>query len=345
LRTKIINITQFYKFLIIGAILISLFSCNNEDISEITVIEVTHDGLPSVILKGDTFTFQVKANNSTDVTVESYFKVDGITIDGNAFATSTEPKEYLVQAFYKDLESELIIIEGSDGYPKNVLIEDYTGTWCGNCPRVSYAIDQVKQQTNRVVPVAIHISDSYTFDGAIAVNDEFGVNSYPYARLNRIYKWTAEEQDHISEAINQTGLAQLGVAITSTLLGNELDVTAKVKFKEDFNNPLKLVVYLTENGLIHDQENYTTYFGGAAILENFEHNEVLRAIFTHHLGDVIPESETIQDNIFTKQLQESIPISIENSDNLHLIVFVVDAITNEVINVRASAIGEIQDFE
>ena len=339
------NKSQFFKYFIFGLILVSLYSCNTDDITEITAIEITHDGQPQVILKGDSFIFQVKANNSTDVTAESTFKVDDFPIDGHTFTTSDEPKEYMVQAFYNDIVSEPITVITSDGYPKNVLIEDYTGTWCGNCPRVSYAIEQVKNQTDRVVSVAIHISDSYTFDGAITVNDEFGIASYPNARLNRIHKWTAPEPDNIAEAVNFTGLAPLGVAISSTLVGNTISISNRVEFAETITEPLKLVVYLVENSLIQDQENYTNYFGGDAILVNFEHNDVLRAIYTNHLGNTIPADQAVEDTIYLLQLNENLSISIENLANLHLVAFVVNADTNEVINVREAVIGETQEFE
>ncbi len=339
------NISQFYKFLISGIVIVSMFSCNTEDIMEITAIEITHDGQPQVILKGDSFVFQVKANNSTVVTSESFFKVDGVVIEGNVFVTDINPKEYTVQAFYNNIESEPISVFGSDGYKKNVLIEDYTGTWCGNCPRVSYAIEQVKEQTDRVVSVAIHISDSYSFDGAITVNDEFGIASYPNARLNRIHKWTAPEPDNIAEAVNFTGLAPLGVAISSTLVGNTISISNQVEFAETITEPIKLVVYLVESGLIQDQENYTNYFGGDAVLVDFEHNDVLRAIYTNHLGNTIPVDQAVENTIYLLQLNENLPTSIQDSANLHLVTFVVNADTNEVINVREAAIGEVQNFE
>jgi hypothetical protein len=51
-------------------------------------------------------------------------------------------------------------------FQKQVLIEDYTGTWCGNCARVAYAIERTKEASDRVVSVAIHHgNDPYDFDG------------------------------------------------------------------------------------------------------------------------------------------------------------------------------------
>ena len=51
-------------------------------------------------------------------------------------------------------------------FTKRVLIEDYTGTWCGNCTRVALAIERVLAKTDRAEIVAIHNGDDpYHFDG------------------------------------------------------------------------------------------------------------------------------------------------------------------------------------
>ncbi|MGK4569344.1 hypothetical protein [Flavobacterium sp. 3HN19-14] len=69
------------------------------------------------------------------------------------------------------IREDVIIDETPDApavsgqFQKRVLIEDYTGTWCGNCTRVAYGIDQAKAISDRVVSVAIHSGDDpYDFE-------------------------------------------------------------------------------------------------------------------------------------------------------------------------------------
>ena len=73
-------------------------------------------------------------------------------------------------------------------FKKRVLIEDYTGTWCGNCTRVSYAIEQVKAQNDKVVTVAIHNGhDPFHFAGIAPLKNLILPNSLlalPVSRLN-----------------------------------------------------------------------------------------------------------------------------------------------------------------
>ena len=65
-------------------------------------------------------------------------------------------------------------------FKKRVLIEDYTGTWCGNCTRVAHAIDEVKAQSDKVVTVAIHNgNDPYHFDGIAPLKNLILPESFP----------------------------------------------------------------------------------------------------------------------------------------------------------------------
>ena len=49
-------------------------------------------------------------------------------------------------------------------FQKNVLIEDYTGTWCQYCPRVAYGIQLVEAANIKAFPVAIHRGGGSAYD-------------------------------------------------------------------------------------------------------------------------------------------------------------------------------------
>lgn len=232
-------------------------------------------------------------------------------------------------------------------FKKRVLIEDYTGTWCGNCTRVSYAIEQVKEETENVVSVAIHNgNDPYDFEGIEPLQNLISPNNalaLPVSRLNRTIVWTFPETSNIQQAVNLTGKnSGLGLAITSSLVGTTINLDVNVKFAQDYSN-LKLVVYLLEDGLIYEQTNYTIYYDGLDHIPNFVHNHVLRESMTDILGDAITES-TLNGNTVTKSFSFSVPSNIENSANISFAAFVVGS-DNKTINARASHINENQDFE
>jgi len=347
----------YFIFIIFTTIIgLSLLSCNNEDITVVTAIELTHTQ-PTTIVGGGTFDFQVNANNSTDVTPLATIKVDGEALDAHSFTTGIIAKTYEVQAFYQGVESPKVFVNTttpSDDviFTKNALIEDYTGTWCGWCPRVAYAIQQAKEQSDQVVAVAIHSNsstvDPFSFEDSELLKTEFGVEGLPEGRINRIHTWTSPEPENIDEVINHTGMSSIGIAINSTLESGTINATVNVKFSASITTDLKLVVYLLESGMHYDQTNYTAdYFsdGYQNPLPDFEHEDVLRAVYTNHFGEVIPSSETTAWNTYTLDLSKSLPSTIENTEHLTLVAFVVHADTNEVINVRENTVGEDQAFQ
>lgn len=231
-------------------------------------------------------------------------------------------------------------------FKKRVLIEDYTGTWCGNCMRVAYAIDQVLEQTDKAVTVGIHNgNDPYNFVGVeplASLVAPGGPLELPVSRLNRTTVWTYPEPTNIQQALDLTGNnTTLGIAMNSTVSAGNINLNVDLKFLQDYSN-LKLVVYLLEDHLIHDQHNYTSYFGAQNPIPNYEHNHVLRVAMTDILGDAIIGT-TIGTTI-TKNFMIPIPSTISNPNNISFVAFVVGA-DNGAINARASKANENQVFE
>jgi len=232
-------------------------------------------------------------------------------------------------------------------FKKRVLIEDYTGTWCGNCTRVSYAIEQVKEETDNVVSVGIHNgNDPYHFEGIEPLKNLISPNNalaLPVSRLNRTVIWTFPETSNIQQAVDLTGKnIGLGLAMNSSLVDNTINLDVNVKFAQDYSN-LKLVVYLLEDGLVYEQTNYTIYYNGEDHIADFVHNHVLRESMTNILGNSITEATTTGSTV-TKSFSIPVPASIENTANISFAAFIVGS-DNKSINARASHINETQEFE
>ena len=79
------------------------------------------------------------------------------------------------------------------------MVEDYTGTWCGWCPRVSYAIELLEKETNDAVIVAAHQGDPMQFSQISALMSAFNVNSFPTAIINREQKWTSPQPNNVAQ--------------------------------------------------------------------------------------------------------------------------------------------------
>jgi Outer membrane protein Omp28 len=246
----------------------------------------------------------------------------------------------------------------SGQFQKRVLIEDYTGAWCGNCARVAFAVDTVFTiPNNKAVTIAIHSGannpsnlntyDPYNFaDIAPLKNLILPTSSslaLPQARLNRTIIWTYPEPKNIPQVKNLTSNnCGLGLAMNSTVSGGNINLDVNVKFVQNYTN-IKLVVYVLESHLIFRQANYTNHFGAINPILNYENNHVLRTSLTNVLGDPFT-GNTVFGQTITKNFSLAVPSNIANAANLNFVAFVVDA-NNNVVNVRASDANENQIFE
>jgi thiol-disulfide isomerase/thioredoxin len=343
------------KIFLIGLFtsILSLISCSGDDEGESSAnsITVTAD-VTSTSYVNDPITFLTMTDGGRNVTSNSTYYVNGTAITGNVY-TPTSTGTLNIYATYVSgsttLTSPTIIINiaQSIAFNKKVLIEDFTGTWCGYCPRVSYAIEQVNARTTDAVIVAIHRgNDPYNFAGATDLENQIGLSGYPTAMLNRNIDWAYPETstNSINQAVNLTTGTnpRLGIALETTTTGNTGTVKVNVKFGKDFSN-LKLVVYAVENDLIYNQTNYTSYYGGVSTISNFDHDHVLRAVLTTSiLGENITGSTNYNDD-FTKTFIYAIPTNV-NTANVKYIAVVVDS-SKRAVNSREAGSNETQTFE
>ncbi len=317
----------------------------------LTSISITSN--PTSIDAGGVLNFVCLGNNGSSVTATSTFYVNGTAITGSSFTTTTAGTLDIFATHVNSLGETLtsptiqVVVNNVINFNKRVLIEDFTGTWCQFCPRVSYAIELVHAQTSDVVVTAIHRgSDPYNFTGATALENQIGLSGYPTAMLNRNTEWNYPETStaSVSQAVNLTSGVnpKLGVAMETTTSGNTSTVNVKVKFGKNFSN-LKLVVYALEDNLIYNQTNSTSYYGGANPIVGFEHDHVLRAVLSSSiLGETITGSTNLNDE-FSKSFTYNIPANV-NASNVRFVAFVIDS-SNKALNSREAGPNETQSFE
>lgn len=334
------------------------FTITENNSNELTSITLSSN-LSSYYIN-EVATFTVTGNDGIDYTDEASITLaDGTILTGNTYDTTTQGTFTFTATYNSFVSNETLInvLPSPVSFQKNVLIEDYTGTWCGWCPRVTYGIKLVEEETENAVPVAIHVGDAMEVAGVGPLVSYFNPSGgYPFANLNRTTSWNYPEPNNIGQVINFTnGGADLGISINPTLTGNTMDIQIEVKFGIDYSlAELALVVYVLEDDLIYDQSNYTSgySYGSADPLVNFEHDYVFRASLTDLFGDPIPQSSTTADNIFVQNITTSVPSNVSDSDNLSVVAIVVNSSgngtpgsSNSAINVRSAYFGETQDLQ
>ncbi len=304
-------------------------------------------------LRNQTVTFSLVDPEGNDITSSATFYVNNTEINGHTFSSS-DVGDFEVYAEYELAgDTEVTEIKEFEVFiPKRkVVLEDYTGTWCGFCPRVVAAIDSIRVLTNDIAVVAIHETansnpDPMHFPQVQDLKDEFGVDGLPAARINRTSSWGPpyETGGIIGVAGSNTDFA---IAIKSQLIGSNLTVEVKVVYEEGSTPGDKLVVYLVENGILHDQTNYfntdetSPFYGLGNPIPNFEHNDVLRMSLTQVFGDNITATGAL--DTYTRNFNTTIP-SEYNANNLGFVVMVVSD-DNTARNAQFADVNEDKAYE
>ena len=288
------------KSFILMMSLTAVMSCSKKEDDPTTGGDGGGSGVKSITLTastlegnvGDVVTFKVTTDTGEDVTATSAITVSG-TATSNASFTIPSPCNFSAVAAYNGLTSNTLSLTGNTTSPvarfkKNVLIEDFTGSWCGSCPRVSYATEQDKQQSTQIVDVGAHWNDQMSSKTSTNLHSLKNVSGWPTAYLDRNTLWAYPENNNISQVLNLTGNdGRMGLALSPTINGNVISVNVELAFSGDYGsycNDNKIVIYVVEDGLIYDQSNYTTFYGGGSVIVDFEHNSVLRSGMTSVTG-------------------------------------------------------------
>ena len=374
---KLNKLTHIFIFLMLCFGL--TISCGTEEEPHASALTVTVSS--TNVQVGTAVTFTAATTADGDLTAESTFFVNGEQIEGNTFTPSTANEANEVYATYNDMTSAVANFASFDlapgEYTQKVLVEDYTGTWCIYCPRMAQILDFFTEYNERVIPIAIHcdgvgIEDPWVYEHWQAMTNinNYNAPAQPRGKINRINEVDMHQfgepcptnpdtfNGQLDSYLNQT--APLGLAINSTLSGNSLNIQVKVGFDTGNITNAKLVVNLIEEGLVHNQANA---YAGSNIpdcifnqgaynvnpIPNFPQKHVLLKSYTDIFGDAIPSAEVAEGNIWTRDLNVTLPNNVTNTNNLYIVAFVVgngdEVKTRAALNVQRAKVGTNQDFD
>lgn len=232
---------------------------------------------------------------------------------------------------------------------RKVLIEDYTGHKCGNCPA---AADTLRYLHNvygeKIIPIAIHagsfanINASYPTDFRTATGNaydtEFGISSAgnPNGLINRVghgtggfikaySSWEAETVQMLSTAAK----FELKINNSFTASSNLLNTKVTVKSLTTNSGMYKLVVLLTEDSIVAEQLDYRIVSPPAPSqkITNYVFNHVLRDAINSTWGDAVFASGAFLNDSITKVYTKSINNSYR-PEKCHVVAYIYDADPN-----------------
>lgn len=195
---------------------------------------------------------------------------------------------------------------------KNVLIEDFTGQKCINCPKAANEIARLQQVCGeRLIAVSIHggslsLSETKTPAGlANAQGDDYvshwGVNSFPKGRVDRSGSLLDYEQWG-ALAVKRLGVepkVEITITPTAPVDANSTSVAFNVDVKGLDNAQGKLQVWLTESQIKNMQ-----FMPDGSRNADYVHNHVFRASVSAPYGD---DMTVVKDKTESKSYTYSFP--------------------------------------
>jgi Outer membrane protein Omp28 len=331
-----------------------------DDIKSLTVVSnkdsIYADGYDVAVLAA-----KDDKNNYVTNKVEFYAGNDKLTATSFKSAVAGT---YAITARYKGISSPAFNIRViRPRFTRKVLIEDYTGAWCGWCPLMSYALIQREQTSPNLIVSAVHYGpaapggthDPFHSTLSSSLASRYNVNAYPTAIINRNIYTGSETVDNQLNFAFGLGRPRAGLSINSALAGSSLTGSVKVTFDDDFtSSTVKMVIMLVEDSLKANQTNYLSghssytshpYYTQPGVMPNYNHNAVLRAASGSILGDVVPAANTGKNAEYTANF--SFNVGSYNAANCRIIAFVMTETgsQHEVINAQRVKAGQSQNYD
>ncbi len=237
---------------------------------------------------------------------------------------------------------EIPSIEGVNT-EKTVLIEEFTGVQCPNCPKGTTAVETILSTFGyNVYAIGVHgilqaepIPDKSKYDFrnkyAIDIESSFSYLGKPAALINRI-KFEEEDFDAVDNVDKWFSYVEGELLNTPLEVRIELDDEIVVNSDNSFDLNVDLTpvidldgehrisIFVTESGIVDPQENQ------GEIIHGYTHNHVLRDMMTASLGDVVDDLE--KDITTTRKYTYTIPDDFVK-ENLEIVVSIHRNSTND----------------
>lgn len=241
------------------------------------------------------------------------------------------------------LDSSYTTSNSNTAQIKNVLIEEYTGVRCQNCPDGHIKLEELATKYgDKIIAIGLHnnsLADPYDNDQdfripeADALAAEFGVSPKPAAVIDRTkdnnntYAYNRLKWEEVTDLeILKTTKVNITPSVRFNTQLNDYILSGKIEFTQSYSNKASVTMVLIENNIKATQLN------GSDHDENYIHKHVLRKIYTNTLGNSLTRSSSSYEKGKTYLLEYLLnKKAIWNTDNCYLVVFVTDDVTKEVL--------------
>tara|TARA_B100001758_G_scaffold123000_1_gene105790 strand:+ start:2649 stop:3581 length:933 start_codon:yes stop_codon:yes gene_type:complete len=239
---------------------------------------------------------------------------------------------------------------------KNILLEDFTGHKCVNCPAAAVIAKQLEDDTLNVVLVTVHAGPSgnnqlqetdtefttdFTTDaGDVYTTDMPGMFANPLGTINRnptggnntVWHAASTWVNTVSNETSANLLANIQVQANHFPSTNGLFIHTEAEFKDNLSGDYHLIIYLIRESVIAPQKMVD-----GSIDHHYHHHSILSDNINGTWGSLISsgsvDNGTKFYNDFSVQLTDSSIDSTYAINNLSLVTYLCERNTFKVLQV------------
>lgn len=257
--------------------------------------------------------------------------------------------------------------DDNDSVPiQRILVEEFTGHTCGNCPEAAYILDSLKKNIykNQMILVSIHAGffaepaatgTKYTADYRTPAGDTYfndlNVLGTPKAMINRNrtvinngnYAFTSSSQwNTVLNALkDSTPSAQILLSFMYDESSRNLSTSVKIPVLKNLSGSYALVLYFIEDEIVNWQKIYPNkpvpgY--GTGDIEFYTHKHMLRGNINGTWGETVITSNAAIGDTLTRNYSAYNVKSDWNADKGYVVAYLYNTATKEIIQAREKKI-------
>jgi len=233
---------------------------------------------------------------------------------------------------------------------KKILIEDFTGHKCPNCPDAANILEEIiDEYCDHIVPITVHIglfaapdaefTADYRTETGTEIGESYGIsNLLPLGLVDRTeYELNLSlGRENWKSAVDLLYDLQARANIILETEYNETDnkvtVHTSTEFLAAIDHPISLGLYLTEDSIISPQKTDT------GTIENYVHRHMLRKGINGAFGEEILGSAQ-----FGQSFEKTFTFDVDPEwviDKCEIVAFISNTETKEIIQAESEHIIE-----
>ncbi|MGM9713191.1 MAG: Omp28-related outer membrane protein [Prevotella sp.] len=241
-------------------------------------------------------------------------------------------------------------------FPRRIVMEEATGTWCGWCPLGMATIEQMsKKYPDNFIAIAIH-DDKMMPDESYTPFYNM-VKTFPSAQINRMdwidFMWPLHFEDIKDKAVAKVTsqakcLSTKEVEIeTETVFGFSDNGTTEYRLAyvvtEDNVGPYKQANFYSNPSAEDNPDDLMNWWTHQSSPVEITFNEVARAIFDYDgVKGLLPKAVTEGETYKTKYTL-TMPDNVDDINNVRIVTLLLDTRTGEILNADRCQLTDIPD--